>query len=58
MTKCEICKNAIFNELWGSYKCKVRNTSVPKDSRERNTCTSYKKGKPKVVKRDDIYEDC
>lgn len=31
------CKNAVFNELWGEYKCKARMTSITNNS---NICCS------------------
>lgn len=57
MTKCGTCKNAIFNELWGEYKCKARGTTAPRDYKERNRCELYGKGKPKIIERDDIFND-
>lgn len=46
---CTTCENAIFDELWGEYKCKVRQTTIPilLDSTE---CSDYKKGTPEMSK--------
>jgi hypothetical protein len=49
MGNCKTCKNAIFDETWGEYKCKARETVIYilLDS---NECSDYKKGTPEVSK--------
>ena len=42
---CKTCEHAIFDEIWGDYKCKKYEIIVHPD--ERLDCESYKKGKTK-----------
>lgn len=54
MSRYESCGNALFNETWGEYKCKLRGAVVNKDSKDCRRCKEYKKGKPQVAKGKDI----
>lgn len=47
MENCKTCKNAIFDEIWGDFKCKHSHLVVynPEDV---NGCVHYEKGKPKI----------
>lgn len=49
MQNCTTCANAVFDPLWGEYKCKVRKTTVYilLDSTE---CRDYKNGTPEKSK--------
>lgn len=43
---CKTCANAIFDSLWGEYKCAIGKGFVqPEQNAE---CETYKKGKPAV----------
>lgn len=46
--KCTACENAIFDPVWGEYKCskKQRNVKPELDA----DCPDYKEGKPKESK--------
>ena len=44
MDSCKNCANAIFDEVWGEYKCKVRNIRIY-DVDEQITCPDHKKSK-------------
>lgn len=56
MDNCKNCEHAIFDLLWGEYKCKVRQTNIPilLNSTE---CKSYKKGTPAVSKENENYTE-
>lgn len=54
MENCKTCKNAIFDEIWGDYKCKV-NHLVIYNAQDVEGCVYYKKGEPKISK-DNKYE--
>lgn len=56
MADCLTCENAIFDELWGEFKCKVREHRVYQPLGTK-TCDHYKKGKPTESK-DDNYDSC
>lgn len=47
MSNCKTCKNAVFCETWGEWKC------VPKKRRvydiDLGLCTLYKEGEPKMT---------
>lgn len=53
MGNCETCLNAIFNELWGEYKCKVYQHTVYFPE-ELTGCKDYKKGTPSISKDDEV----
>lgn len=55
MDNCKTCEHAIFDPVWGEYKCSVRQTTIPilLDSAE---CKSYKKGTPAISKENEDYE--
>lgn len=40
---CKHCTNAIFDEVWGDYKCKILKR-VLKETDDANHCVYYKKG--------------
>lgn len=42
MTRCTTCEHAVFDELWGEYKCKKKHRKVYKDA-ESAKCEDYKK---------------
>lgn len=54
MKNCKNCKNAIFVELWGEYKCKVRNVTVYKPD-DISDCT-YHKPTDKVEESKEVRE--
>ena len=59
MNSCSTCEYAIFDELWGEYKCKIRQQRVYKPGKN-IPCEWYKKGTPTESK-DDNYDssvDC
>lgn len=43
MIKCETCSNAIFDSLFGEYKCTLKQIKIYKDF----DCKDYKNGEPK-----------
>lgn len=47
MKNCETCANAIFDEVWGEYKCIVLGHVID-DLDEIVDCSAHKKGKPKI----------
>lgn len=49
MSNCKNCENAVFDPLWGEYKCKVRKTTVY-ILLEPSECPSYKAGTPAISK--------
>lgn len=49
MDKCSECMHAVFDPLWGEYKCKVLKTVAPGPSGV-IACKDYKKGKPEKTK--------
>lgn len=58
MQNCKICEYAIFDELWGEYKCEVRQCVTYNADYERmlvDDCKDYKNGVPKKSK--DIQEE-
>jgi hypothetical protein len=44
MDSCKNCANAIFDEAWGEYKCKVRNIRIY-DVDKQTDCPSHEKSK-------------
>ena len=55
MDKCSECVHAIFDPLWGEYKCEILKTVAPGPSGVIG-CKDYKKGQPKVTKATDKTE--
>lgn len=53
MNNCKSCKNAIFNELWGDYKCKIDQIIHHPD--EKMVCEHYKKGIPSKSKKTETH---
>lgn len=51
---CPNCKNALFNELWGEYKCTKREITIYKPTDEAE-CEYYENGSPGLSK-DDMYD--
>ena len=47
--KCKTCANALFNETWGDYKCRVDGYYVYTDPGD---CKDYKEGTPGVSKQE------
>ena len=48
MSNCINCGNAIFDELWGDYKCSVYKRAV--HDHEHVGCKQYQEGTPKKSK--------
>ena len=46
--KCTQCENAIYDSIWGEYKCSVYKRSVVLS--EIANCEEYKKGTPRESK--------
>ena len=42
-SKCLTCSNALYDEKWGEYKCKVRKTRI-RDIDKYIFCEHYKRG--------------
>ena len=50
MEKCKTCKHALYDEVWGEYKCRLsRYVRYPKDAMQK--CDDYEKGTPETSKR-------
>lgn len=43
---CQTCSHAIFDPIWGEYKCEVKKRYIKNDA-ESLTCRDHKKGTPK-----------
>ena len=43
--KCETCSKALFDPLWGEYRCSVTKRKA-KDEELKYGCAEYKEGKP------------
>lgn len=56
MAKCGTCANAIFDALWGEYKCSVRERVIFAHEVYKD-CEYYKPGEPKESKRNKSYEE-
>ena len=46
MNNCETCNNAIFDHVWGEYKCKVTQHRIY-EPMENIDCSDYKKKETK-----------
>lgn len=55
MSKCSTCENAIFDALWGAYKCSVRQHSILFPDLYED-CEHHKNGTPKESKANADYE--
>lgn len=42
---CAFCSKAVFDDLWGEYKCSERGVKIYEDVAK---CDLYKKGTPKL----------
>lgn len=51
-SRCIDCKYAIFDEIWGDYKCSVKKHRVH-NPEEYTDCKDYKKGTGTTSKRSD-----
>jgi hypothetical protein len=49
MKICETCEHAIFDPLWGEYKCDEHKIFVP-DTEKYSSCPKHEKGEPKLTK--------
>ena len=49
MSKCNTCKNALFNPVWGEYKCS-KTGLVVHDISKKEGCKDYKQGEPGMSK--------
>lgn len=54
MANCNTCGNAIFDELWGDFKCSVYKHTVY--SYRHEDCKDYKEGTPKPSKNNQCEE--
>lgn len=56
MQTCETCGNAIFDSIWGQYKCgkRKRTVNIVMDADE---CKYYKKGEPKPSAESKLYDE-
>lgn len=55
MSKCSTCENAIFDMLWGEYKCTVRQHMIFHPELYKD-CEHYKNGTPKESKTNADHE--
>lgn len=55
MGNCKTCSKAIFDSLWGEYKCPERNITMYK-LRDEKDCAFYVKGTPKDSKENEEVE--
>lgn len=53
---CMNCTYAIFDPLWGDYKCSKKERFCTGDELYRNNCDIYNRGKPSVSKERKDYE--
>ena len=51
---CETCKHALFNELWGEYKCKIDKHIIWHDVLD---CLNFSIGDPEISKEDRYIEE-
>jgi len=51
---CQNCKNALFNELWGEYKCKLKQIVI---NILEDLCPDFVEGTPEVSKEDRYPEE-
>lgn len=49
---CKNCKNAIFEPVWGEYKCGKDGVRVRNMIYAASHCKSYEKGEPSISKRE------
>lgn len=49
MNSCKTCEKAIFDEIWGDYKCKV--DEIIHDPDKKMDCENYKPGSPTMSKK-------
>lgn len=56
MANCKNCKHAIFDEVWGDYKCKI-NYLVIYDPKDVEHCVYYDKGKPAISENNKYDEE-
>ena len=50
---CANCKHALFDQMFGEYKCKVREQRVYKPAKNNVVCEWYEEGKPGLAKFDE-----
>lgn len=55
MANCAKCGNAIFDPLWGDFKCSIRQHVVY--NHKNVECDDYKEGEPTETKREEVYEE-
>lgn len=56
MNTCKTCANAIFDELWGEYKCSIKGRRIYEPENETD-CVIYKHGEPKESKDNENMEE-
>ena len=54
MNHCKTCKNAIFDPLWGDFKCEIHKVIIHPD--QKLDCEHYKEGTPKKSKGDTSWK--
>lgn len=60
MSLCQSCSRAIFNQLWGEYRCRIDDKSNPHAvivPHEVTECDGYKKGEITISKNDEVEDD-
>ena len=55
MTTCKTCANAIYDALWGEYKCSIKGRRIYEPEKEID-CVIHKPGTPKESKVNAEYE--
>lgn len=53
MASCAECKNALFDKIWGEYKCTITQHTIYQSNNV--DCGTYKKGEPEEAK--DVTEE-
>ena len=54
---CMNCTHAIFDPLWGEYKCSKKERYCTDDEMWYNDCEMYNEGKPSVSKEGGDYKN-
>lgn len=57
MSNCSNCKNAVFDRLWGDYKCKARDGITIYILLDEKECGYFAKGTPSISKEEYLVED-
>ena len=54
---CMNCTYAVFDPLWGEFKCSEKGRYCTEDEMHHNNCDMYNEGKPTMTKERRDYED-